>query len=48
VAIRKLVEVHERTHPAALLTRKAKPVEPEPEPGREAVLDALAEEDDGG
>lgn len=46
VAIRKLVEIHERTHPAAMLKRKPKAGTYEPEPGPDALLDALADEDD--
>ena len=36
VAVRKLIEIHSRTHPAALLKRRAKKVNVEPEPGVEA------------
>lgn len=43
VAIRKLIDIHARTHPGAKLERK-KLVEPEP--GREALLEALDEEQD--
>jgi len=47
VAIRKLVEIHERTHPAAMLKRKARTGTSEPEAEKMALLAALDDEPEG-
>jgi integrase/recombinase XerD len=46
VAIRKLIDIHSKTHPGATLARKPRPTEPEPTRDREALLASLEEDAD--
>ena len=46
VAIRKLIDIHSKTHPGATLARKPRPAVTEPEQDREALLASLEEDAD--